>query len=132
MAKAAVRRRSTCRFPPANPLGTFPGQHRLASQIAGSTADQLFTSGLRTSRRLRRPATITGILTNPNFQVVIHALEQRTGVEIWREPEVTTTSGRQTQMRATADHHGHHRLQLPAGHGCHAPATTGTTQQSLQ
>jgi len=46
--------------------------------------------------------TITGILTNPNFQVAIHALEQRHGVENLAEPEVTTTSGRQTQMRATS------------------------------
>ena len=44
---------------------------------------------------------MTGILTDPNFQVVIHALEQRSGFENLAEPEVTTTSGRQTQMRAT-------------------------------
>jgi hypothetical protein len=31
----------------------------------------------------------------------LHALEQRTGVEQLAEPEVVTTSGRQTQMRAT-------------------------------
>jgi hypothetical protein len=29
-------------------------------------------------------------------------LQQRTGVETLAEPEVTTTSGRQTQMRATS------------------------------
>jgi Flp pilus assembly secretin CpaC len=46
-------------------------------------------------------ATITGILTNPNFRVVLHALEQRMGTEELAEPEVTTTSGRQTEMRAT-------------------------------
>jgi len=33
--------------------------------------------------------------------MVIHALEQRSGFESLAEPEVTTTSGRQTQMRAT-------------------------------
>ena len=47
-------------------------------------------------------ATITGILTNPNFQVVLHALEQRTDVETLGEPEITVISGRQTQMRATS------------------------------
>jgi tetratricopeptide (TPR) repeat protein len=46
-------------------------------------------------------ASITGILTNPNFQVVLHALQSRTGVQELAEPEVTTISGRQTQMRAT-------------------------------
>jgi hypothetical protein len=82
----------------ANPLGTFPG-NTAASQVAGSAGDQLITGGLRNSA----PAvgTITGILTNPNFRLVIHALEQRSGVEFLAEPEVTTTSGRQTQMRAT-------------------------------
>ena len=47
------------------------------------------------------PATITGILSNPNFQVAIHALQQRSGVEKLAEPEVTTTSGRQAQMRGS-------------------------------
>ena len=44
---------------------------------------------------------VAGILTDPNFRVVIHTLEQRPGTEELAEPEVTTTSGRQTQMRAT-------------------------------
>jgi Flp pilus assembly secretin CpaC len=41
-------------------------------------------------------------LTDPNFRVALQALEQRSGVETLGEPEVTTTSGRQTQMRATS------------------------------
>ena len=44
---------------------------------------------------------VTGILTDPNFRTVIHALEKRDGVETLAEPEAVTTSGRQTQMRAT-------------------------------
>ena len=32
---------------------------------------------------------ITGILTNPNFQKVLHALEQRNGTQRLSEPEVT-------------------------------------------
>lgn len=78
--------------------GFFPGQ-TLANVIGGTTTDQqLFSSGLGTSSTV---GTITGILTNPNFRVVIHALETRTGFESLAEPEVTTLSGRQTQMRAT-------------------------------
>lgn len=61
---------------------------------------QSLTSGLNNSQ-LPALASITGILTNPNFQVVLHALEQRLGTEELAEPEVTTTSGRQTEMRAT-------------------------------
>jgi tetratricopeptide (TPR) repeat protein len=82
----------------ANPLGAFPG-NTSASLIPGSAGDQLITGGLQNSGPAL--ATLTGILTDPNFRVVIHALEQRSGTETLAEPEVTTISGRQTQMRAT-------------------------------
>jgi general secretion pathway protein D len=82
----------------ANPLGTFPGNTAL-SQVAGAAADQELTAGLRNSGPAI--ATITGILTDPNFRVVLRALEQRSGIETLAEPEATTTSGRQVQMRAT-------------------------------
>jgi type II secretory pathway component GspD/PulD (secretin) len=84
---------------PANPLGAFPG-NTTASLIPGSANDQLVTGGLRSSAPTL--ATITGIMTDPNFRVAIQALEQRTGTETLGEPEVTTLSGRQTQMRATS------------------------------
>jgi general secretion pathway protein D len=86
----------------ANPTGTFPGNTALGTTTAG-TIQQLFNSGL-TSQGVAggTTATITGILTNPNFQVVLHALEERTGVEDLGEPEITTISGRQTEMKATS------------------------------
>jgi Flp pilus assembly secretin CpaC len=40
---------------------------------------------------------ITGILTDPNFRAVLHALEQRSGTEKLAEPDVVTTYGRQVQ-----------------------------------
>jgi general secretion pathway protein D len=82
----------------ANPLGTFPGS-TVASEVAGAATDQLITGGLQNSGPSL--ATVTGIMTDPNFRVVIHALEQRSGFENLAEPEAVTTSGRQTQMRAT-------------------------------
>jgi general secretion pathway protein D len=83
----------------ANPLGAFPG-NTTANLIPGSSTDQLLTGGLNNGG-LPAIGTITGILTNPNFRVVLHALEQRQGTEELAAPEVTTTSGRQTEMRAT-------------------------------
>jgi Tetratricopeptide repeat len=83
---------------PVNPGGTFPGNAFNGTSIP--TTVQSLTSGLNTGG-LPAVASITGILTNPNFQVVLHALEQRLGTEELAEPEVTTTSGRQTEMRAT-------------------------------
>jgi len=37
--------------------------------------------------------TVVGILSDPNFRVALHALEQRTGVETLAEPEVVTRQG---------------------------------------
>jgi hypothetical protein len=87
----------------ANPTGIFPG-NTPASVIAGAATDQLISGGLRNVLGAPAIGTITGILTDPNFRVVLHALEQRTGFETLAAPEVTTTSGRQTQMRATQIH----------------------------
>lgn len=84
----------------ANPLGAFPG-NTASSIVPGSAGDQLLTGGLRDSLGAPALATITGIMTDPNFRVVLKALEQRGGFETLAEPDVTTTSGRQTQMRAT-------------------------------
>jgi Flp pilus assembly secretin CpaC len=48
---------------------------------------------------VKSKATVEGIMSNPNFRVVIHALEQRNGFENLAEPEAVTTSGRQIQGR---------------------------------
>jgi len=84
----------------ANPLGVFPG-NTASSIIAPSANDQNLTSGLRNALGAPTLATVTGILTDPNFRAAIQALSQRTGTEVLAEPEVVTLSGRQTQMRAT-------------------------------
>ena len=81
-----------------NPDGIFPGNNFNGTSIP--TTVQSLTGGLNNGQ-IPAIASITGILTNPNFQVVLHALEQRLGTEELAEPEVTTTSGRQTEMRAT-------------------------------
>ena len=64
------------------------------------------TSGLRNQfGPLQNPtatptlATLTGILTDPQFRVVLHALEQRDGVDLLTESSVTTLSGRQTEIQ---------------------------------
>ncbi|MDR3456210.1 MAG: hypothetical protein P4N60_02090 [Verrucomicrobiae bacterium] len=87
----------------ANPLlpggsSAFPG-NTSSSLVPSSGNDQLITSGLRNSGPTI--GTLTGILTDPNFRVALHALEQRGGFETLGEPEITTMSGRQAQMRAT-------------------------------
>jgi len=79
---------------PANPLGSFP-----TAAPGPSTTDQLITSGLRNGINAPAIATMTGILTDPQFRVVIRALEQREGADLLNEASVTTVSGRQTQIQ---------------------------------
>src|SRR5207245_2662295 len=45
-------------------------------------------------------ATVTGLLTDPQFRVAIRALEQRDGIDLLTAPDVTTESGRQAQIQA--------------------------------
>jgi len=42
---------------------------------------------------------VLGVLTDPQFRVVLHALEQRDGVDVVSPQSVTTVSGRQAQIQ---------------------------------
>jgi general secretion pathway protein D len=90
----------------ANPEGTFPGSAINGTAIAPAASDQLITTGLRNQVGIRNPspvptlATLSGILTDPQFRVILHAIEQRDGVDLLNESIVTTVSGRQCQMSA--------------------------------
>jgi len=44
-------------------------------------------------------ATLTGILTDPQFRLVIRAMEQRQGVDLLSAPKITTLSSRQAQIK---------------------------------
>jgi general secretion pathway protein D len=105
----------------ANPGGVFPN-----NVIPSSAGDQLLTGGLRNPLGAPALTTVTGILTDPNFRVVINALEQRSGSETLAEPEVVTTSGRQTQMRATVLQSIITSYSFQQGS---APQASGTTTQ---
>ncbi len=83
----------------ANPQGAFPGNVASGTTIAPNSTDQILTSGLENSAPA--VATLTGILTDPQFRVVLHALQQRHGADVLAEPEITIISGRQGQMKAT-------------------------------
>jgi general secretion pathway protein D len=70
-------------------------------------------------------------MTDPNFRVVLHALEQRNGFEDLNEPEVTVISGRQTQMKATDIEYILTGFEFDSGVNAPTPTTsTGTTIQS--
>jgi general secretion pathway protein D len=87
----------------ANPSGVFPGTFGTPYAAQSPSTDQLLTSGLRSTEvggtAIPAVGTLTGILTDPQFRVVIKALEQRGGVDIMAAPKVTTVSGRQAQIQ---------------------------------
>jgi general secretion pathway protein D len=82
----------------ANPLGFFPGTSQ-GNTIASAASDQIITAGLRNTANAPALGAITGILTDPQFRVVVSALEQRDGTELLSAPDVTTVSGRQAQIQ---------------------------------
>ena len=92
-----------------NPSGIFPGPGPSGSnpgQIAPAASDTLLTSGLRSiapgapssATAPTTLATITGILTDPQFRLTINAIEQRAGSDLLAAPRVTTESGRQAHV----------------------------------
>jgi general secretion pathway protein D len=93
---------------------------------SGATANQSFdvTSGLRDSSAIQGNAveallaasgfgsaassaseigTIRGILTNPQFQVVIKALSQKQSADVLTSPKIVTISGQQAQIRVAQE-----------------------------
>lgn len=94
----------------ANPSGIFPGPLSVdpfsgafgasPGTIGASGGDNLLTSGLRNSANAPALGTLTGILTDPQFRVVIRALEQRSGVNLLSAPKITTLSARQAQIKS--------------------------------
>jgi general secretion pathway protein D len=84
----------------ANPMGVFPGPPTgiAPTNIAPGSTNQVLSSGLRNT--YPSSSTLTGILTDPQFRVVMKALQQRSGAELIAQPEITTVSGRQAQMKA--------------------------------
>jgi len=85
----------------ANPSGVFPGPGSVLAPTPGyvfpSSTDNSLTQGLRNSAPT--VLTYTGILTDPQFRVAIHALEQRQGVDLLSAPKITTVSARQAQIK---------------------------------
>ncbi len=80
----------------ANPSGIFPNPI-----IPQSLTDSLISGGLRNGLNAPAIGTLSGILTDPQFRVVVNALEQRDGVDVVSAPSVTTLSGRQTHIEVT-------------------------------
>jgi len=97
-------------FPPgtpgtsSNPFDVTPGL-RDTSVIQANAIDSLLAgAGFGSvSQSADQVATIRGILTNPQFQVVIKALSQKQSADTLSAPKVTTISGMQAQVRVVQE-----------------------------
>ncbi|HOX03336.1 MAG TPA: hypothetical protein PKW32_13295, partial [Verrucomicrobiota bacterium] len=101
----------------ANPVGYFPiGMGPGTGDYAPKDSDGALFQSSGTPI-----ATITGIMTDPQFRVVIRALEERQGVDVMNAPNVTTLSGRQAQIMVTV------QRQILAGVSATTSQPGGTT-----
>ncbi len=102
-------------FPPGSGASSSPS-YDITSGLQGVSAIQgnaisslLAAGGLPTavgtgsSAPQSSIATIRGILTNPQFQVVINALAQKSSADTLSAPKVTTVSGQQAQIRSVQE-----------------------------
>jgi general secretion pathway protein D len=133
---------------PANPQGFFPGTSP-GTTLPSLPTDQLITRGLgntvgagASQTPVPTLATFTGILTDPQFRVVIRAMENRQGADLLSSPEVTTVSGRQAQVQVVdlktivtgvqqgQGQAGQTTAAVGGGTTVQAPATTFQTPQT--
>ena len=100
---------SSANFPFTTDVGQFPVTGGLRSG-SGSSPNAAITAN--SIDALLFPAAagaapgifgIAGIFTNPQFQVVIHALNQKKGVDLMSAPKVTTKSGRKAIVRVARE-----------------------------
>ncbi len=76
-----------------------------SSAIQGNAISSLLAANGfgSTSSAADQIATIRGILTNPQFQLVIKALAQKQSADTLSAPKVTTVSGQQAQIRSVQE-----------------------------
>ncbi len=82
--------------PGNTPVGQFPvtaGNRGGGAAISANAIDALLFGATGTSLLTPALGAISGVFTDPQFQVVIRALNQKKGVDLLSAPRVTTKSG---------------------------------------
>ena len=113
---------------------------RDSTALQGNAVDSLLAaSGFGTvSQASSQLATFRGILTNPQFQVIVKALNQKKSADLLSAPKVTTISGAQAQIRV-AQEFIYPTAYTPAtvvagtvtGNGASQPAVTPSTPSTF-
>jgi general secretion pathway protein D len=85
----------------ANPItGGLRSSGDLGSQ---GIEDVLYGSVSPASRRSPGVFSMAGVLTNPQFQVVLRALDQKTGLDLVAKPSVVTKSGQRASVQVVRE-----------------------------
>jgi general secretion pathway protein D len=82
--------------PTGDPVGQFPvtgGNRSGTLAITGNAIDTLLGGGTNASAVAPGIFGLSGVFTDPQFQVVIRALNQKKGIDLLSAPRVTTKSG---------------------------------------
>lgn len=74
------------------------GNQTGSAAITANALDALLLPGLAATGPAPGVLALAGVFTNPQFQVVLRALNQMTGVDLVSAPKVTVTSGRKATI----------------------------------
>jgi general secretion pathway protein D len=77
-------------------VGTFPGA---APRATNAMSPNTKSPGVGLPQATNGSPVLNGILTDPQYRMVLKALQQRNGAEVLAQPEITTLSGRQAQCK---------------------------------
>lgn len=113
---------------PFIPVGQYPitaGNRSGATAISANAVD-----GLLLGNPITGPASgvlaLAGIFTNPQFQVVLRALNQKKGIDVLSAPKVTTKSGTRATMEVVREFRYPREYSPPE-----IPTSTGSGPQPI-
>jgi len=111
--------------PGGAPVGQFPvtsGNRSGTTAISANAIDALLFPTMGASSAAPGFFALAGVFTDPQFQVVIHALNQKKGVDLLSAPKVTTKSGQRAVIEIVREFRYPTQFQPPQ-----IPQTVGST-----
>lgn len=111
--------------PSGNPVGQFPvtsGNRNGNLAISANAIDALLFPSMGASSVAPGIFGLAGVFTDPQFQVVIRALNQKKGVDLLSAPRVTTKSGQRAVIEIVREFRYPTQFQPPQ-----IPQTIGST-----
>jgi type II secretory pathway component GspD/PulD (secretin)/tetratricopeptide (TPR) repeat protein len=102
--------------PTGDPVGQFPvtgGNRSGTLAITGNAIDTLLGGGTNAPAVAPGIFGLSGVFTDPQFQVVIRALNQKKGIDLLSAPRVTTKSGQRAVIEIVREFRYPTQFQAP-------------------